>query len=48
MGDNRQFSSDSREWGFLKKEDIIGKSFFVYWPVGSMHIISNPYPAASQ
>lgn len=44
FGDNRPFSSDSREWGFLEKKDIIGKSFFVYWPVGSMHVISNPYP----
>jgi signal peptidase I len=45
MGDNRPFSSDSREWGFLKKDLIIGKSFFVYWPVNNMHVISNPYPA---
>ena len=43
MGDNRQFSSDSREWGFLDKVDIIGKSFFVYWPVNNIHVISNPY-----
>lgn len=48
MGDNRPFSSDSREWGLLKKDDIIGKSFFVYWPVNNMHIITNPYPAASK
>ncbi len=46
MGDNRPFSSDSREWGFLKEKDIIGKSFFVYWPVNTMRLITNPYPAA--
>jgi signal peptidase I len=45
MGDNRPFSSDSREWGFLKQKDIIGKSFFVYWPVNTIRIIKNPYPA---
>lgn len=28
MGDNRQFSYDSRRWGELPKEDIIGKAFF--------------------
>lgn len=45
MGDNRPFSSDSREWGFLKKSSVIGKSFFVYWPVNTMRIVKNPYPS---
>lgn len=43
MGDNRPHSSDSREWGFLPKEDIIGKSFFVYWPPSNMRGITNPH-----
>ena len=32
IGDNREHSSDSREWGFLPKVDIIGKVFLRYWP----------------
>lgn len=48
MGDNRPFSSDSREWGFLEKKDIIGKSFFVYWPVNTMRLVTNPHPKAEQ
>jgi signal peptidase I len=43
MGDNRPYSSDSREWGFLKKSEIIGTSFFVYWPIGRARAVSNPY-----
>lgn len=33
MGDNREHSSDSREWGTITKEEIVGKVFFRYWPV---------------
>lgn len=43
MGDNRPYSSDSREWGLLKKSEIIGKAFFVYWPISEAHAIQNPY-----
>ncbi|MBU1032052.1 signal peptidase I [Patescibacteria group bacterium] len=32
FGDNRNHSSDSREWGPITKEEIIGKAFFRYWP----------------
>jgi signal peptidase I len=31
MGDNRANSSDSREWGPLKRELIIGKPWRIYW-----------------
>ncbi len=31
MGDNRNNSADSREWGVVKREYIIGRAMFVYW-----------------
>lgn len=43
MGDNRPFSSDSREWGFVPRDSIIGKSFYVYWPINTMRIVKNPF-----
>jgi signal peptidase I len=33
MGDNTMNSSDSRYWGEFSQEKVIGKSFFVYWPL---------------
>lgn len=32
MGDNRQYSSDSRSWGPVPEEDIIGKVLLRAWP----------------
>lgn len=42
LGDNRQFSYDSRRWGILPKEDIIGRAFFRVFPIATMTFIVGP------
>ena len=34
LGDNRAVSSDSRIWGFVPRQNIIGRAALVYWPLG--------------
>src|SRR5207247_10125546 len=31
MGDNRDLSLDSRYWGFIPRENVIGRPMFIYW-----------------
>ncbi len=36
LGDHRNLSSDSRDFGVVEREAIFGKAVFAYWPTGMM------------
>ncbi len=38
LGDNSRGSSDSRFWGTVPEDNVVGRGFFVYWPPLNGHI----------
>jgi signal peptidase I len=45
LGDNRNNSSDSHNWGPVPMENVIGKAIFVYWPPENWGAIDHVKPA---
>lgn len=39
LGDNSASSQDSRYWGFVPRQNILGKALVIYWPVPRMRLI---------
>ena len=42
LGDNREYSFDSRSWGVVPRENIIGKAFLRIFPVAALSEITKP------
>lgn len=48
LGDNRNNSNDSKDWGLLPQENVVGKAVVIYWPPPMWGVLDHPEVAASQ
>ena len=48
LGDNRGKSNDSRTWGQLPAQNVVGRVWFGYWPPEQMKLFSSVVSAITQ
>ena len=39
LGDNRGNSADSRVWGYVPRQDLLGEALFTFWPLNRMQLL---------
>jgi signal peptidase I len=44
LGDNRNNSSDSHNWGMVPMKNVIGEALLIYWPPSSWGVINTTNP----
>lgn len=47
LGDNRNNSSDSHNWGPVPMDYVVGKAIFVYWPPTEWGVVDHPSTASA-
>ncbi len=48
LGDNRNNSNDSKDWGLLPQENVVGKAVLIYWPPPMWGALDHAGVSASQ
>ncbi len=41
LGDNSAASSDSRNWGFVPRKDVIGRAVLIWWPPKRVRLLTH-------
>jgi signal peptidase I len=47
LGDNRNASYDSKDWGYVPMQNVVGKALMVYWPPTSWGLVRHIPPQTS-
>lgn len=47
LGDNRNSSSDSHNWGMLSQDKVVGRAWISYWPPDKWGVIPRDAPASA-